>query len=58
LKEQTQMNLFSIQTVFGNNFPKDKQKEIIDQLAVIFLHYFELLNQSDTKDSKEISHVS
>jgi len=42
-----QMGLFSIQTVIGDNQLQDKQKEIIDQLAVILLNYLELANQSD-----------
>ena len=52
-----EMDLFSIQTVIGNNFTKAKQDEIIDQLSIILLHYFELLTQSE-KDNEEISHVS
>jgi len=52
-----EMDLFSIQTVIGNNFTEAKQDEIIDQLSIILLHYFELLTQSE-KDSEEISHVS
>lgn len=43
-------DLFSIQTVIGNNYLQDKQQEIIDQLAVIFLNYLELANQSDNKN--------
>lgn len=45
-----QMGLFSIQTVIGNNLMQNKQKEIIEQLAVIFLNYLELSNQSDDQN--------
>jgi hypothetical protein len=42
-----QMGLFSIQTVIGDNQLQDKQKEIIDQAAVILLNYLKLANQLD-----------
>ena len=56
MKEQSQMNLFSIQTVLGTNIPKQRQQQIMDQLAIIFLHYLELTRVAD-KNDKEISHV-
>lgn len=43
-------DLFSIQTVIGNKHLQNKQQEIIDQLAVILLHYLELVNQSDNQN--------
>ena len=48
MKEQTQMDIFAIHNVLGDNLAPDKQKQIIEQLAVILLHYFELLDQSNT----------
>lgn len=45
-----QMEFFSIQTVIGNNHLQNKQKEIIDRLAVIFLNYMELANQSGDRN--------
>ena len=44
------MEFFSIQTLIGNNHLKNKQKEIIDRLAVIFLNYMELANQSGDRN--------
>lgn len=45
-----QMGLFSNQAIIGNNHLHDKQKEIIEQLAVIFLNYLGLANQSDDQN--------
>lgn len=46
MKTQDQ-DLFSTQTVIGNNHLQNKQQEIIDQLAVILLNYLELSTQSN-----------
>jgi hypothetical protein len=57
MRTSAQMSFFSIQTVLGNNLPNQKKKEIIEQLAIIFLDYIELLEQPAIKTEKETSHV-
>jgi hypothetical protein len=57
MNDQTQLSLFSIQTVLGNNLPKEEQNEIIDQLAIILLLFLELFTKSDNVTNKEIRHV-
>jgi hypothetical protein len=42
-------DLFSIQTVVGNTISQHKQNEIIDQLAIIFLKYFQSAYDSNNQ---------
>ncbi len=52
------MDLFSIQAVVGNSHLKNEQKEIINQLALIFLNYLELANITLDNQKKEINFVN
>lgn len=52
------LDLFSIQTVVGNRHFKNEYKEIINQLAIIFLNYLELANITHNHQKKEIDYVN
>jgi hypothetical protein len=52
------MDLFSIQTVVGNRHLENELREIINQLAIIFLNYLEFANITHNHQKKEIDNVN